>query len=824
MRLFDRFADNGFHSSIVTTFSVDFDAYESVALSRMRGAGCRNNFLVGDGRLLNQAVTSQAPPRHAGKLYTLNAVLPGRGVFHPKLFLQFGRKTGRMIVGSANLTSAGLAGNLELVDSITFDGVGEGERQLVRQAWDYAAGFLEEDRPGTAHQIAWLLDRTPWLTGAGLETGAVTLQDGSQAAFLTESSQRGIGERFASMIDAPVRRLIVVSPYWDRELAALSDLSGRIGPHQIDILVDRTTNEFPADAVSDGRIRLYDGEVFLGGRFLHAKAIIAQTEEADHVLLGSANCTRAALGAAGFPGMNAEACLYRRLPPDGVIEALRLNEVFREERLLSSADLPRQQPSAELPLADMERAYGGAFDIQGDRLRWYPPDENSANECQIALLDGDLEPLTCKVRRLGGVEKGFFSFSIEGDFSSAIFASVRFREGHTSGPMALNWVDVLRFEIREPHSAETQHRIDTVASDPDATLMLLELFDELCAVEDQQEIPKASVPKPNRRSVKDEKSPDTAFRTLSYEEFIAKRTRRSQETAKGHNSLASSELAIVRGILNRVVGFGDGRIPSQSETQEEGAPALFDLGDETDDPENEVEKGRDFRSPDLNSNPGLSADEEVRERLRRRRMTRLELVDAVDWLQEELTHPGSEQLALTSRDLLRLRVLLVILCNAGSALQAEALQDVKQEVGLRVLPLDASDEGWPRLMGRVLFTMFGGNNPPIRRLEIAGDSELIPEDFEECWATCYWCMQACLMAPIASGKGPNIRKALGVLATALYRFTLPTIEEALSDRIVGMMDRMADRYAAALGIEPSEISNGHRELVLNTLGDDAGPC
>ena len=37
MRLYERFADKGYHSSIATTFGIDFDAYENIVLPRIRG-------------------------------------------------------------------------------------------------------------------------------------------------------------------------------------------------------------------------------------------------------------------------------------------------------------------------------------------------------------------------------------------------------------------------------------------------------------------------------------------------------------------------------------------------------------------------------------------------------------------------------------------------------------------------------------------------------------------------------------------------------------------------------------------------------------------
>jgi len=72
MRVYERFADKGYHTSIATSFGIDFDAYESIVLPRIRGAGCRNNMVITDGRMLTHALSgASALPRQAGKLYSV---------------------------------------------------------------------------------------------------------------------------------------------------------------------------------------------------------------------------------------------------------------------------------------------------------------------------------------------------------------------------------------------------------------------------------------------------------------------------------------------------------------------------------------------------------------------------------------------------------------------------------------------------------------------------------------------------------------------------------------------------------------------------------
>jgi hypothetical protein len=65
------------------------------------------------------------------------------GVFHPKILLQLGRRSGRIIIGSANMTASGLAGNLELAGVATCTADDTGERQLVAAAWQYVAGQID---------------------------------------------------------------------------------------------------------------------------------------------------------------------------------------------------------------------------------------------------------------------------------------------------------------------------------------------------------------------------------------------------------------------------------------------------------------------------------------------------------------------------------------------------------------------------------------------------------------------------------------------------------------------------------------------------------
>jgi hypothetical protein len=111
MKLYESFGENAFHTTLITTFGIDFDAYENIVLGRLRGSGCHNNILISDTGMLTYALEgASAPPLSAGRLYSVIGARAA-GVFHSKLVLQLGRNPGRLIVTSANMTAPGLAGN-----------------------------------------------------------------------------------------------------------------------------------------------------------------------------------------------------------------------------------------------------------------------------------------------------------------------------------------------------------------------------------------------------------------------------------------------------------------------------------------------------------------------------------------------------------------------------------------------------------------------------------------------------------------------------------------------------------------------------------------
>jgi len=147
------------------------------------------------------------------------------------------------------------------------------------------------------YQTEWVRQRAAWLFDTEPASGPIALGDGEAVAWLASDENNGIGARFAELVEErPVRRLTFLSPYWDAGLAALKFLIDELRPAETVILIDAAKALFPSHAARDIPASIYDLADFAEDRFVHAKAVIAETTRADHILYGSANCTLAAFG------------------------------------------------------------------------------------------------------------------------------------------------------------------------------------------------------------------------------------------------------------------------------------------------------------------------------------------------------------------------------------------------------------------------------------------------------------------------------------------------------------------------------------------------
>lgn len=814
MKLYEKYSEGGYHSSIASTFNVDFDAYETIVLSRLRGAGCRNNLLLCDSRMVTASLDGAFRlPRYAGRLYSVSGALGEHagGVFHTKLLVQLGRGKGRMLIGSANLTASGIAGNLEIVSELRATAEPSGERSILRQALDYLLRHLDQSDPAVEAQLEFLRRRTPWLSETESVQGAISLTDGTLAAFLASDTGIAIADHFIGLVDEPIQRVFTISPYWDEQLVALQYLTSAWKPSEVSVLIDKEVTAFPPVPLTLLPVlRLYDRGKAFKSRFIHAKVIIAEGKKADHVLFGSANCTLAALGSGSTPGINAEASLYRRLPPGSALTELGLTEVFSTKPLLI-ADIPsREPPEDEIELERLASANPGEFRILGDQLSWCPSPNYVNIVCDLALLNNsgdevaiELVPLqhddTVRRYRLG---------ASTGD-AVPVFAIAKRSGDQWSLPAIIAYPQDIQIASRERGFRQLEQALTGLEDTSIATLQTLEIFDLLQRLDqaDQEGRGAAFVPHTRRKT----KDVSGAYHVLTYEEFLKSRHDAGAATGKTlNNTLAGSSHFSVRIALNRLLGASetvlevdddDAGIHELTHSDESFDAAVRDFG------KSEFASGTN--AGQLQSTLSLKEIELAQSRNRRVECDRL--LKTVSQFQKRLKEK-QEAGSVDTIEILRVRLMLMIICQAAYSADNKA---VKQPSSDKILAAEDNRSGWTDIVGRLIFGLIHGVNSPLRQLYFQNIDGQVPIDLLECWATCYWCVQACFAAPVSAAQRRHLEKYLRPHTLTLYRLTLPSQAELLSETVLDIMERMTAVYGPMMGV--GSVAEAHRKSVMAAI-------
>ncbi|MET3414555.1 hypothetical protein [Methylobacterium sp. 1030] len=800
MKLYEQFAQTGYHTSLVTSFGIDFDAYESAVLGRLRGAGCNNNLLVVDRGMLCLALEEGGQlPRDAGRTYTVTSART-EGVFHPKVVLQIGRDSARLIVGSANMTSAGLAGNLEVVGTVETKDPSSVEARIIAAAWSFVSSFLDRDDEGIDAQIRWMLSRSPWLSKIEPPEAPLRLSDNHLAMFIASSSDP-IGRRFEALIgDQKVRRLIVVSPYWDGDLSALNRFLENLKPESVFILLDRDRHIFRPAAIAED----YKTKVKLLGfygkkdQFIHAKIIIAETDGGDFVLYGSANCTTAALGRASAGGINTEACLYRSLPAGTAVDNLDLARFLGGEPI-DHKDYYVIQAPPELPLDVIAARFPGQFSCKFDRLIWVPPPSADPSVDKIELLSSTGVPLSIELRRTASNDARRIQFMLAGEEKPA-FARVRRKDGTLSSIAIVTVLDDLRNAMKDPRSRQIDAALAKLDGEADMGLWLLDVLGELeTALANQRR----SVAPHVLAKAREREAEVVSARILTYDEFMAGRRLQSELGGASRDGLSGTEFSSFRSYLNRFLSIDEP--PEAEANQDFDATNAFDLGDETADAEAALDQGQEFSgtAPHTRTPASPAAKERYDTWVAtRRRGNQGELICAVEELLKMVRTKAHDD-GLSVVDMLRLRAFLMILAAAG---WRDTLLPARS---WHVLPATGDiATAWPRLMGKVLFAYFGGTSPAIHKLKLDSFFDQLSDDILECLGTCIWAIHAAIDGAMRH-KDVGAANSLELLAKSIYRIVLLQPDDMNDPRIIRTIDALSARFARNLNPSAETIRAMH---------------
>lgn len=306
-----------YHSCILTCYSLDFSFFEERVLPILRTANIKNITVFADGKFLESAQenTTGREFRH-NKTYSFHPVYAA-GVFHPKIMLLTGVKHGLLLIGSGNITSAGLNTNDEIWGAFHLDNLENENAPLFEQVWRYLQQFLNQVQGFAPQKIEWIRKFSPWLQELPKTDTPIEIESLAQSiTFLHNSPTNSIYQQIiASLPKNKLLGLTIISPYYDLKGELLIELYKHYKPKTINCIVDADYGLLPGqiDEKVKKEISFYswkDCKKDYNKQFnrLHAKIFHFHFENGiEFMLLGSANATVAAIGTILKEPLNIEA-------------------------------------------------------------------------------------------------------------------------------------------------------------------------------------------------------------------------------------------------------------------------------------------------------------------------------------------------------------------------------------------------------------------------------------------------------------------------------------------------------------------------------------
>lgn len=757
-----------FHSAFVTSFAVEFSAVEEILLPQLLASGATNLLLFADERMTAMSLSDgSALPKGLGRDYAFHSPSATEGIFHPKIILQLGRDGGRAFISSANATAAGLAGNAEVVVEIECNDEDTPEREIVRSVWRYLNGLVSTEISPARDSLRWANERSLWLEGPATAP-LRELEDGSAIAFLHAPGGLAITDQFVALVgEAKVQKLIVISPYWDANLTALSDLSRGLSPTRIILPIDSGRHEFPVDAAFAKTPTIVELD-WPAKRFTHAKIMVAMTSRHDHVLVGSANCTTAALGRPGRPGNNAEACIYRRLPRGAATRALELDR-WIDANPIPLADLDPPEAAPPIPLKALDASRPGRFELDNGVLSWRPP-SHRVEEGEVHLLDHAGLPLaiipSATFERNGDVRTALVDRPVQRGLT---FARVMWGET-VSTTTYVSHRQVLRERRKEVATGGVARALAAFSDGSDFDLWMHQAFETLVRADFSQEEDETKLTAARPRSRRSEAVADQPL-ALSYEEFTEARPGANHAGNPGGNSLAGTYGDSVRAFLNLL----SGRDGASVEVEEDDS--WLDVDDESDETDQEwTAAASEARQPSTELIMAPPVDARLYER---------HVLAYAEGLEEDEEPLGSS-------DVLRLRFWILFL------LYKARCQDLPQG-----LECSSETRSWPRFLVRILVAFFCGRSPAITRLMVAREYTAMPLDFLECWVTILWALDVIESQIPNNRKNQQFLKYIPQLRRRIVALLGLTPTELVGEAASDVRDGLDRSIGLRLGLEPA---------------------
>ena len=287
--------DGAFTSVVIATFGASLEFAET-QLFRQLNRRTVNRIVLADRRQLAQFLADEPRLRRLNRSYVTCPVRSPHA-HHPKFVMLAGPTSGRLFVGSGNLSISGYAGPGECFTTYEYSSETGSPAPFaaVRELVETEAEFGWLDAV-TIRRLNDAFEAAPWIPATANEAPVV------------HSLKRSLLEQLVSKVDGrSVKELVAAAPFHDRSGEAIRELLSELAPERFTLIVQNGRTRLDTGAVeravtaSGTEFQTLEASTPAGypDVLLHAKFVIARTSDTDVLLQGSPNLSAIALCRSG---------------------------------------------------------------------------------------------------------------------------------------------------------------------------------------------------------------------------------------------------------------------------------------------------------------------------------------------------------------------------------------------------------------------------------------------------------------------------------------------------------------------------------------------
>lgn len=522
LSIIDELKDDKYHSSVIFSYSYDIVFYERYILGALRSSGCKNNIVIADvAQFQSSLYTGYSEDSLIGKYYSL---IPQycKGSFHPKIISLFSGSKIKYLIGSGNLNMGGYSKNVEAFFKIELNIEDISHQALGRAIWSFVRKYAATNKKlFTYKQLTNIEQEYNFLKTNEYLSENTNREE--QICFFYHETDRSILDQFLEKIKTKVKRLIVISPFFDKDSTTIKLLCNSLKPDSCDIVLQEDSTSinkltFP----NKPYINFYNLKEAMHHSDLHAKIYVVVSVNGSHILIGSSNCTKSGLGEIGKRSDNVEACIYsfNRMPNHWINE-LELNKVILDENKIKLVTSAVQFKSSQFKNKSRGTNLISVDFVEGKYIVLCEG-KSSDNKDKLVLLNSRFQ----KIEVLKDCEIGedyilFHSLGISSEYASLCY--IERANNLISNIVAINYQRDLIYNSPKPSLSFLYDIIDEYKND----LANVEFADLLEPIQklidhDTNKIFNDSIN--NSDSTQDEKNfkNEESQRKITYQEFLTK--------------------------------------------------------------------------------------------------------------------------------------------------------------------------------------------------------------------------------------------------------------------------------------------------------------